>query len=73
MAMAAIFNDLKAGLDEIDAFLAGKRIGYRVSVPAEIDIESIRKGLDSPTNGSNIKSSDSAAPRSPKSSKPSQS
>jgi putative transcriptional regulator len=43
--MATMFEDLKAGLGEVDAFLAGERTGYKVSVPAEIDVKSIRKGL----------------------------
>jgi len=43
--MATMFEDLKAGLSEVDAFLAGQRSGYKVSVPAEIDVKSIRKGL----------------------------
>ena len=43
--MATMFEDLKAGLGDVDAFLAGERTGYKVSVPAEIDVKSIRKGL----------------------------
>jgi putative transcriptional regulator len=43
--MASMFEDLKAGLEEVDAFLAGERSGYKVTVPAEIDVKSIRKGL----------------------------
>jgi putative transcriptional regulator len=43
--MATMFEDLKDGLGEVDAFLAGHRSGYRVSLPAEIDVKSIRKGL----------------------------
>jgi len=43
--MATMFEDLKAGLGEVDAFLAGQRTGFKVSVPAEIDVKSIRKGL----------------------------
>lgn len=43
--MATMFEDLNAGLAEVDAFLAGQRSGYKVSVPAEIDVKSIRKGL----------------------------
>jgi putative transcriptional regulator len=45
LAMATMFEDLKAGLDEVDAFLAGSRSGYKVSVPSEIDVKSIREGL----------------------------
>lgn len=43
--MSAMFEDLMNGLDEVDAFLAGQTAGYRVSVPAEVDVKSIRKGL----------------------------
>ena len=44
--MTTIFEDLKAGLGEVDAFLGGSRNGYKVSVPAEIDVKRIRKGLN---------------------------
>lgn len=40
-----MFEDLKAGLNEVEDLLAGERRGYKVSVPAEIDVKSIRKGL----------------------------
>jgi putative transcriptional regulator len=43
--MAAIFNDLMSGLDEVDAFLAGKTAGYKVNLPAEVDVKGIRKNL----------------------------
>ena len=43
--MASMSEDLKTGLDEVDAFLAGEHSGYKVSVPAEIDVKSIRKTL----------------------------
>jgi putative transcriptional regulator len=43
--MASMFEDLKAGVGEGDAFLAGERRGYKVTVRAEIDVKSIRKGL----------------------------
>jgi putative transcriptional regulator len=43
--MARMFEDLKAGLTDVDNFLAGERVGYKVNVPAEIDVKSIRKGL----------------------------
>ena len=41
----SLFRDLKKGLEEVDAYLGGKRAGYKVTVPAEIDVKSIRKGL----------------------------
>ena len=43
--MTAIFNDLMRGLDEVDAFLAGENAGYKVNLPAEVDVKSIRKRL----------------------------
>jgi putative transcriptional regulator len=44
--MPTIFEDMMTGLDEVDAFLAGKKTGYRVSVPAEVDVKVIRKRLN---------------------------
>ena len=41
----AMFEDLKNGLHDVDNYLAGKRTGYKVTVPAEIDVKNIRKGL----------------------------
>jgi putative transcriptional regulator len=41
----SMFNDLKNGLKEVDAYLAGTRAGYKVTVPADIDVKTIRKGL----------------------------
>jgi putative transcriptional regulator len=43
--MAAMFKDMMSGLDEVDSFLAGKTAGYKVNLPAEVDVKSIRKGL----------------------------
>jgi len=43
--MANMYEDLMGGLDEVDAFLSGKTAGYKVSLPAEIDVKSIRKQL----------------------------
>lgn len=43
--MASMFDDLKNGLDEVDAFLSGERSGYKVNLPAEIDVKTIRKNL----------------------------
>ena len=40
-----MFDDLKKGLGEIDDFLAGKPAGHKVTVPAQIDVKSIRKSL----------------------------
>src|SRR5271168_5352573 len=43
--MKKMFEDLKTGLTEVEDFLAGQQHGYKVTVPAEIDVKSIRKGL----------------------------
>src|SRR5271157_6230528 len=43
--MTTIFNGLMAGLDEVDAFLAGETAGYKVNLPAEVDVKAIRKRL----------------------------
>ncbi|MGA3071567.1 MAG: hypothetical protein ABSD43_15270 [Terracidiphilus sp.] len=43
--MTAIFGDLMSGLDEVDAFLAGETAGYKVNLPAEVDVKGIRKQL----------------------------
>jgi putative transcriptional regulator len=40
-----MFNDLMTGLDEVDAFLSGERSGYKVTLPAEVDVKGIRKKL----------------------------
>ncbi len=41
----AMFDDLKNGLSEVDAFLSGKRVGYKVAVPAVIDVKTIGGGV----------------------------
>jgi putative transcriptional regulator len=43
--MATMFNDMMSGLDEVDAFLAGETAGYKVNLPAEVDVKGIRKRL----------------------------
>jgi putative transcriptional regulator len=43
--MTTIFNDLMSGLEEVDAFMAGKTEGYKVNLPAQIDVKSIRNRL----------------------------
>ena len=40
-----MFDDLKNGLGDVDAFLSGKTAGYKITVPNEIDVKSIRRGL----------------------------
>jgi putative transcriptional regulator len=44
--MSAIFEDMMTGLNEVDAFLAGRTTGYKVSVPAEVDVKVIRQRLN---------------------------
>jgi putative transcriptional regulator len=39
------FERLMAGLDEVDAFLAGERKDFKVHVPEEVDVKSIRHRL----------------------------
>lgn len=43
--MTTMFRDMMKGLDEVDAFLAGQKTGYKVSVPEEVDVREIRKRL----------------------------
>ena len=43
--MATMFEDMMSGLDEVDAFLAGKTAGCKVNLPAEVDVKGIRKRL----------------------------
>jgi putative transcriptional regulator len=43
--MTKLFEDLMTGLDEVDAFLAGETAGYKVHLPAEVDVKGIRKSL----------------------------
>jgi putative transcriptional regulator len=40
------FEELMTGLDEIQAFLAGERKGFKVHVPDEVDVKSIRNKLN---------------------------
>jgi putative transcriptional regulator len=40
------FEKLMSGLDEVEAFLAGEREGFRVQVPDEVDVKSIRNRLN---------------------------
>jgi len=43
--MSEMFEGLKAALSEIDHFPAGRRSGYKVTQPTEIDLKRIRLGL----------------------------
>jgi len=44
--MTTMFKVLMTGLDEVDAYLAGKTTGYRVTLPAEVNVKAIRKRLN---------------------------
>jgi putative transcriptional regulator len=44
--MSARFGDMMTGLDEVEAFLAGEKVGYKVTLPADVDVKSIRKRLN---------------------------
>src|ERR1017187_9670335 len=43
--MKSAFQELMTGLDEVQAFLAGERKGFKVHVPDEVDVKSIRSKL----------------------------
>ncbi len=44
--MKTAFEELMTGLDEVEAFLAGERKGFKVHVPDEVDVKSIRNKLN---------------------------
>jgi putative transcriptional regulator len=44
--MTTVFEDMMIGLNEVDDFLAGENAGYKVSVPAQVDVKAIRKRLN---------------------------
>jgi putative transcriptional regulator len=44
--MTTMFEDMMTGLNEVDSFLAGEKAGYKVSVPADVDVKVIRKSLN---------------------------
>jgi len=43
--MTRMFEDLMTGLNEVEAFLAGEQAGYKVTLPASVDVRTIRKRL----------------------------
>src|ERR1700736_3232033 len=43
--MKNTFEQLMTGLDEVEAFLAGEQKGFKVHVPDEVDVKSIRNKL----------------------------
>jgi len=44
--MKTAFEELMTGLDEVEAFLAGERNDFKVHVPDEVDVKSIRSKLN---------------------------
>ena len=44
--MKTAFQELMTGLDEVEAFLAGERKGFKVHVPDEVDVKRIRTRLN---------------------------
>src|SRR6266481_8672761 len=44
--MKTAFEELMTGLDEVKAFLAGERKGFKAHVPDEVDVKSIRAKLN---------------------------
>jgi putative transcriptional regulator len=44
--MKTAFEELMTGLDEVQAFLAGERKDFKVHVPDEVDVKSIRNKLN---------------------------
>jgi len=44
--MKTAFEALMTGLDEVQAFLAGERKGFKAHVPDEVDVKSIRHKLN---------------------------
>jgi putative transcriptional regulator len=43
--MKSQFEQMMGGLDEVEAFLAGEREGFKVHVPDEVDVKAIRSRL----------------------------
>jgi putative transcriptional regulator len=43
--MKTMFADLMTGLDEIEEYLTGNTSGYKIHVPADVDVKGIRKKL----------------------------
>lgn len=44
--MTAIFEDMMKGLDEVESFLSGEKAGFKVRVPAQVDVKAIRQRLN---------------------------
>jgi uncharacterized membrane protein YagU involved in acid resistance len=44
--MSRQFQDLTNGLDEVEAFVAGERTGYEVTLPPEAEVESMAESCE---------------------------
>ena len=44
--MTTVFQGLKNGLKDVDAFLSGETAGYKVSVPTDVDVKAIHGRLN---------------------------
>jgi putative transcriptional regulator len=44
--MTTLFQYLKNGLKEVEAFLSGETTGYKVSLPTDVDVKAIRGRLN---------------------------
>jgi len=44
--MSELFDSLMRGLDDVEAYFQGRREGFRVHVPEQVDVKSIRKRLN---------------------------
>ena len=43
--MKTQFEELMSGLDDVESFLSGEKEGFKVHVPEEVDVKSIRNKL----------------------------
>ncbi len=44
--MKTVFDELMSGLDDVDSFLAGQKEGFKLHVPEDVDVKTIRKSLN---------------------------
>jgi putative transcriptional regulator len=43
--MKSVFNELMGGLDDVEQFLAGRKEGFKIHVPEEVDVKRIRTAM----------------------------
>jgi putative transcriptional regulator len=43
--MSELFQDMMNGLNDVEEFLAGKKTGFRVHVPDQVNVKNIRESL----------------------------